>query len=207
MTTTLVISSYKYGHLASHAIESAFAQIKQFDKILFVDDGAKDCKHLIPLYRDRVDFTIRSKNLGTVDNFNDMLNKVETDYVMFLGADNWLRSDALDLLHEQLPADIVTYDIMVTGELRNDIYKNYSNSIRTEHGDFYWKRPYQHHGSMLYNVRLAKSLGGYQHNRTSDKTDEDLNLWNKMTAANASIKYVGEGLLYYRRHKENFNKY
>jgi hypothetical protein len=46
-----------------------------------------------------------------------MLNRVETDYVMFLGADNWLRSDTLQML-SQYKEDIITYDIMLTGELK-----------------------------------------------------------------------------------------
>ena len=45
MTFSLVISSYKYGHLAAHAIESALCQTKPFDSIYFVDDGVGDCGH------------------------------------------------------------------------------------------------------------------------------------------------------------------
>jgi len=50
MTYSVVIASYKYGHLASHCIESVLAQTKPFDKIYFVDDGAGDCGHLRYLY-------------------------------------------------------------------------------------------------------------------------------------------------------------
>jgi hypothetical protein len=60
---------------------------------------------------------------------------------------------------------------------------------------------------MLYKTRLAREVGGYEHNRTSDKTDEDLNLWNKMLKAGARVSHVKKGLLYYRRHRENFNRY
>ena len=50
MTYSLVICSYKYGHLAAHAIESALSQSKRFDKIYFVDDGVGDCEHILILY-------------------------------------------------------------------------------------------------------------------------------------------------------------
>jgi hypothetical protein len=59
---------------------------------------------------------------------------------------------------------------------------------------------------MLYDVKFAKQAGGYAHNRTSSRTDEDLNLWNKMVNAGARIAHVHKGLLYYRRHEHNFNK-
>ena len=204
MTYSVVISSYNYGHLAAHCIESVLAQTKQFDKIYFVDDGAEDCYHLKFFYP-KIEYYFRHTNLGTVDNFQDMLETVETDYVMFLGADNWLRSDTLEKLSE-FKTDIITYDILVTGELRDELHQFYPNQMTKHHGDWYWQRVHKHHGSMLYNVSKAKSVGGYEHNK-GIRTDEDLNLWNKLYNNGATISYVPEALLYYRRHKENFNKY
>ena len=32
-------------------------------------------------------------------------------------------------------------------------------------------------------------------------------VWDKLNKAGATISYIPQGLLYYRRHKENFNKY
>lgn len=209
MTFGVVISSYKYGHLAAHCIETILAQTKQFDEIYFVDDGVGDCKHLVDLYGDRVNFLFREANMGTVANFQDMLmNRVKTDYVMFLGADNWLRGDTLQKLHKhcELAMNVVTYDIIITGELKEEIWKFYENDCVHLEGDIYWRRDMKHHGSILYDVYLAKSVGGYAHNG-GFRTDEDANLWEKLVKAGANLCYHPEGLLYYRRHKENFNKY
>lgn len=206
MNYGIVISSYRYGHLAAHSIESVLCQTRKFDKIWFVDDGVGDCFHLRELYP-QIDYTFRQDNLGTVDNFNDMLNKADTEFIMFLGADNWLRPDTLELLSQTKKADIIMYDIVVTGELRSEIHQFYSSWMYKYQGDYYWSRKGAHHGSMLYRTQLAKSSGGYAHNHTSSRTDEDMNLFDKMLKAGASIEHVKEGLLYYRRHKENFNKY
>jgi glycosyltransferase involved in cell wall biosynthesis len=206
MTYGIVISSYKYGHLAAHCVETIIGQTKRYDKIWFVDDGVGDCDHIQKLYGDSLSFYKNLKNKGIVANFNDMLNIVDTDYVMFIGADNWLRSDALAHLANH-SGDIITYDIMVTGELREEIYKSYSHSASYVDGDYHWIRNMQHHGSMLYKSELAKRVGGYAHNNTSIRTDEDMNLWDKMVRSGANINYVNQPLLYYRRHKENFNKY
>jgi glycosyltransferase involved in cell wall biosynthesis len=206
MTYSLVISSYKYGHLAAHAIESALSQSKPFDKIYFVDDGIGDCFHLPNLYP-QVEYVFRRKNLGIVANFQDMLNRVSTDYVMFLGADNWLRSDTLKSLSE-FKTDIITYDIMITGQLKEEIARLYPFSTKEENGDYKWSRKDQHHGSMLYRVSKAKEVKGYEkHLPDGIRTDEDYALWNKMIKAKATVKYVKGEFLYYRRHKENFNKY
>ena len=205
-TYGVVISSYKYGHLAAHCIETALCQSRKYDKIWFVDDGAGDCKHLPELYP-TLNYTLREANLGIVANFQDMLNRVDTDYVMFLGADNWLRPDTIELIADMPNADIVTYDIIVTGELRDEIYNFYPSQMTKYQGDWNWNRFGGHHGSMLYNAELARKVGGYAHNRTSDRTDEDLNLWEKLRKGGAQVAHINQGLLYYRRHKENFNKY
>ena len=206
MTYSLVICSYKYGHLAAHAIESALSQSKRFDKIYFVDDGVGDCEHLLKLYHE-VNFTFRRHNLGIVANFQDMLNKVQTDYVMFLGADNWLRSDTLEKL-SVFNTDIITYNIIVTGQLKDEICKLYPDTTHDYFGETRWIRKDQHHGSMMYKVSKAKEVGGYEkHRPDGERTDEDNALWDKMIKANATIQYINQELLFYRRHKQNFNKY
>lgn len=210
MTYSIIISSYNYGHLAAHAIESVLSQTKQFNKIWFVDDGAGDCRHLLKLYGKKVEFILREQNLGIVANFNDMLKRINTDYTMFLGADNWLRSDSLELLSSYSidnKPDIIVYDIVITGELKDEIQRLYVPNTSKYQGDFLWNRKGGHHGSMLYKVKLAKDVGGYANNKSSRRTDEDLYLWNKMIQAGASTIHISEGLLYYRRHFENFNKY
>jgi len=200
-TIGIVICSYKYGHLASHSVESVLAQTRKADKIWFVDDGVGDCSHIPQLYP-QVNFVARETNKGTVDNFQDMLNRVDTDYVLFLGADNWLRPDTLEILEKNIN-DIVTYDIVVTGELKNEILRRHPGEVSKYQGDWYWDRSSGHHGSMLYNVAKAKQVGGYNDGHGT-RTLEDLSLYGRLlTVGNRT--HVPEALLYYRRHKENFN--
>jgi len=202
MTYGLVIASYKYGHLASQAIESALAQSKKFDKIWFVDDGVGDCTNIPQLYP-QLTYVLRETNLGTVANFQDMLERVDTDYVMFLGADNWLRSDTLELLC-QSNADIITYDIVVTGEDKNEIIRRHPREIRKYQGDWYWDRSSGHHGSMLYRIALGK-LVGYKRSNNS-RTEEDMMIYQGMLNNGATREHISQPLLYYRRHKHNFNQ-
>jgi glycosyltransferase involved in cell wall biosynthesis len=191
--------------LAANCIESVLCQTKKFDQILFVDDGAGDCEHLPKIYPE-LEYTLRPQNLGVVANFQNMLTDVKTDMVMFVGADNWLRPDTLELLSNE-KADVIVYDIVVTGELRDEIRKFYPQQVNLHYGDWLWSRKGAHHGSMMYDTQMALKFGGYEHNRTSPRSDEDLNLYNKLKNAGAIIAHVPQGLLYYRRHRENFNKY
>lgn len=204
---TIVVSSFHYGHLASHCIESILSQTKKPERILFVDDGAGDCEHLQKLYPD-IEYVLRNDNLGVVNNFDDMLCRVTSEFVMFVGADNWLRSDAVELLEQAAinDADVITYDIIVTGELKKEILNRHPNEVHKNCGDYYWTR-LGHHGSMLYRTELGKQIGYKKRIENSAHTEEDWNLWNQMIKLNAKAVRIPEALLYYRRHRENFLKY
>jgi len=207
---TVVISSYNYGHLAAHCVESLLSQSTAPTKIMFVDDAARDCRHIANLYP-QIEFQENILNLGVVANFQQMLEKVETEYCMFIGADNWLRSDAISIMYKVLDLDnpdIITYDMILTGELKKNRVKYHEDEIHSHEGDYYWSREYKHHGSMLYRTSLAKSVGGYTRlNDWSHQTQEDLSLWEKMINAGAKVSHIKQGLLYYRHHRENNNRY
>lgn len=201
-TITVVIASYHYGHLAAHCIESVISQSRKPDKILFVDDGVGDCSHLPKIYPE-VEYVLREKNMGTIANFQDMLMRVTTDKCMFIGADNWLRADALEIL-DKIDADVVVYDIVVTGDSKKGILSRHSREMIPYQGDLYWSRSGKHHGSMLYNTKLAQSIG--YHGTGGKNSEEDLYLYRQMVKRKAKIHWVVDGLLYYRRHRENFIK-
>lgn len=194
---TVIIASYKYGHLAAQAIESVLCQTRQPERILFVDDGAGDCCHLKELYP-TVEFIFREKNFGIVENFQDMLMRVDTEKCLFLGADNWLHPETLEFLDAEM-ADIVSYDIFLTGTEADDFALGLTT--RREEGYYIWKG--QLHGSSLYNTEKAQAVG-YKRNPSSVKSEEDKMLFEGMLANGASRVHVNVPLLYYRRHKHNF---
>lgn len=202
MSLTIVVCSYKYGHLASQAIESVLAQTVKPDKILFVDDGVGDCKHLPNIYPE-IEYVFREKNLGTVDNFQDMLNRVTTDYVMFLGADNWLETNTVEELTKN-SADIIMYDIIVTGEHKEEILKRHPSEVTKWGGDYRWDRSSGHHGSMMYKASKAKEVGGYNAGY-GERTLEDKSLYDRMINNGGTKVHIPKPLLHYRRHRENFN--
>ena len=135
-----------------------------------------------------------------------MLSRVNTEYVLFIGADNWLRSDAIELL-SNASADIVTYDVIVTGELKTDILMRIPVQAFPHQGDLYWSRQERHHGSMMYRTALGQKIGYKKRYEDGAHPQEDWNLWDKMLEQGATVTSLKEGLLFYRRHRENFLKY
>lgn len=186
-TCSVVIPSYRYGHLVAHAVESVLWQTHTPEKILVIDDGVGDCRHIPSLYPE-VEFIERVENLGVVDNFNCALREITTDRVLFLGADNWLHPEALEELLKY-DEEIVYTDGWIWGENQNE----------------YWKLEWQPHGSALYDVSLAKRVGGYEQSGNRH-TEEDSILFRKMLDRGARLKRVDRPLFYYRRHRGNFNK-
>lgn len=203
-TLSVVIASHGYGHLAAHCIESILDQKRQADRILFVDDGVNDCSHL-PIIYPELDYTLRPSNLGTVANFNDMLERVTTDKVMFVGADNWLHPSCLEICMSY-DADIVVPQIAVAGELKRSFL---------QHVGIGKKAPYplwsfgpggnDYHGSMLYSVELGKQVR-YQATEGSTKLEEDRFLYHGMRKLGARVAYTTDPLIYYRRHRANGNR-
>ena len=201
MTLTVIIASYRYGHLAGHCIDTVISQSRKPEQILFVDDGIGDCNHLPDIYPE-VKFVMRPHNVGTVYNFHDMLGRVKTSHYMILGADNWLRQDALEILTEK-EADIISYDIAIVGEHA----KQFANRVNApkEKEFYHWSRKDGHHGSMIWNTDKAKKFGYTKAHNKKTKTLEDQTLYDNMINDGASYLHIPEPLLYYRRHRENHN--
>ncbi len=184
---TCVIASYRYGHLAAQAIESVLYQTKPFDRILFVDDGVGDCGHLPAIYPE-VEYVLRPERMGIVANFNDMLARVDTERVMYLGADNWLDHSTLEIT-SAVDADIVSYAAWLIK----------SGPPVRWHVDV-------PHGSSLYRVAPARAVGCYEASGHTN-TEEDSVMFARMRSAGATFDNRSDTLLYYRwRHRRNFNQ-
>ena len=74
-------------------------------------------------------------------------------------------------------------------------------------GDLYWDRQEQHHGSMMYRTAFGQKIGYQKKDEDGVHPQEDWNLWDKMLEQGATVASLKEGLLFYRRHRENFLKY
>ncbi|KAI9004004.1 hypothetical protein DFJ74DRAFT_774688 [Hyaloraphidium curvatum] len=210
--TTAIVASFRYGHLAAHALETAIGQSRPFDFIWFVDDGAGDCGHLPALYPE-VAFMMRPERLGTIANWQDVLDRVATERLIFLGADNWFRRD----LHERtaaVDADVVKYDYIVVNSSPGPsaVVDHFRSIMHPVPEGMYWNISTIHSGGMLQRTAALRAAGGYM--RTSrkagqgpdaKKAEEDYDMYRALLARNATVAHVPEGLLYYRRHRTNFN--
>lgn len=108
---SILIPTYNYGRFIEKAIHSILNQNFQDYELIVSDDHSQDdTKNIvnrIALRDNRVKLFVQPTNLGMVENWNWCLEKSRGDYVMFLFADDFLRSnDAITslinpLLHDE----------------------------------------------------------------------------------------------------------
>ena len=60
---------------------------------------------------------------------------------------------------------------------------------------------------MMYRAALGQEIGYKKRHEDGAHPQEDWHMWDKMQERGASVASLKEGLLYYRRHRENFLKY
>jgi len=215
---TLIVVNHNYGHLILECIESVRRQTINPSEVHVVDDySTDDSKTILTNIAVNERLFLNESNLGIVDNFNTSLSRVETEFVMFLGADNYLHPNAIELITNKFRSnpeiDIIYFDMAIVGPLARNLAtkinaKNVGKSMRDNLDVFIWEFPDFDdkakeslktsniiNGSSAYRVSAAKKVGGYK------KTyPEDHNLWVRMVEAGSQAFHIPIPLLYYRQH-------
>jgi GT2 family glycosyltransferase len=215
---TLIIVNHNYGHFISECIESVRNQSLIPIEVHVVDDFSSDgSRDLLPSLVDTEKLFLNEENLGIVDNFNNAMTRVTTEFAMFLGADNYLHPRALELVGRALSKnptyDIAYFDMMIVGPLASELAskvnaKKVGRSTRDNSDVFYWEFPDFTkdsaeklksnnfiNGSAVFRRQTFNKVGGYK------KTyPEDHNLWVRMVENGSEAIRVPEPLLYYRQH-------
>ncbi len=212
MTIGVAIISYYYGHLLAQAIDSVLGQTRKADQIVIIDDASFDMAgDIAKLYN--LPFIQREKNLGTQNNFRDiLLNVFNTDLCMYLGADNWLHPKYLELTSTKINNEVkvVGTDCFVVGEFGNeiaklDVIKDWYQEKYNMHVWHYTKDDiFAHnwlHGSSLCDRKALLSVNGYE-----GDCHIDADLWKRLAKVGYKLDKVDEPLLYYRKHRFNFYK-
>jgi len=100
---SVVIPCYKAELYIARAIDSVLAQEYVNIQVLVVEDGIVDnTKSIVSAYDERVEHIILKTNQGASAARNTGLEKANSDYVMFLDADDYLEGKLLIGLHDAI---------------------------------------------------------------------------------------------------------
>jgi GT2 family glycosyltransferase len=220
----VIIPSYNYGNFLAEAAESALRQTVPPDQILIVDDASTDDTELIgravqESHSDLVTFVRNETNLGIVGTFNKAVEMMETDYVVFLGADNRFVSNYLEKCAEALDLDksvgVAYTDFALFGPRAPVVHGQFPQKMRGEIvGNTFWlihfpERPEEIvrsmtagdenviHGSSMFRRQAWAEAGGY---RKFNEYPEDFDLFRRILQAGWKPSKARGTYLEYRHH-------
>jgi hypothetical protein len=94
---SIVVDNFNYAGFVRQSIDSALAQTYPNVEVIVVDDASTDgSQQVIAEYGQRVTVVQHDLNRGQGSAFNDGFRASSGDIVMFLDADDWLYSDAVE---------------------------------------------------------------------------------------------------------------
>lgn len=96
---SVVITNYNYGEYLEQSVDSVINQSYPNIKIFIIDDASTDQSHeVFKKYLDKATVIRHKKNKGIVATRNEALDLIESPFMLFLDADDWLESDYVGTL-------------------------------------------------------------------------------------------------------------
>jgi glycosyltransferase involved in cell wall biosynthesis len=216
---SVIIPNYNYSAFLQESVESVLMQTVPPDEILIIDDASTDgSQEVIAQFADVAKIVLNETNLGIVENFRKAVSLTSGDYIAFVGADNRMRSDYVQLCAEALDrhadAAVAYTDMSIfgwrAGVLAESVGARKVGSSRGEQWDVYhWEFPEPTpdvvanmmnknfiHGSSMFRRIDYDRVGGY---RSTDQA-EDKDLFTRMLAQGRSAIHVRAPIIEYRQH-------
>jgi len=200
---TIIIPCYNYENYVSEAILSAAEQTHPPSIITVINDGSTD--ESIKVITNTVDSlskkylnisfkVIDQKNIGIINTKNEALFKVNTQWIVFLDADDILDKKYLEkcmAMQKIKNSDVVYTDMLMFGAVNVTQKSLDYNKYRIRSVNFI-------NNSALYRVNVLKQTGGY--NKKFDIGFEDWEINLNLTKFTSRFSHIHEPLLNYRRH-------
>lgn len=118
MKISIILPVYNAEKTIKKCIDSIINQTFKDYKIIVINDGSTDnTLNILNSYNDERLIVINSKNKGTGNARNIALDKVDTEYITFIDADDYIDSRYLEILYN----NIINYsaDIACSNRIKN----------------------------------------------------------------------------------------
>jgi glycosyltransferase involved in cell wall biosynthesis len=202
---SVYITNYNYGKFLQEAIESVLAQTFKYFELIIIDDGSTDNSREIISRYDGIEnvFSLFQENRGLIRSSNVALNLARGKYIMRLDADDYITSQALEIMISELsrhPEAVLVfpdyYLIDETGELMGEFKRhNFEKDVKL--------RDQPAHGACsMIRKDVLKSIGGYD---PAFSMQDGYDLW--LSIENLyPIRNINLPLFYYRQHDASLSK-
>lgn len=198
MKISVVVPCYNYAEYVAEAIESIYRQKRLPDQVIVINDGSVDesDKVIKDLSKKYTFQYINQSNKGVIGVRNEAIELIDSDYNIFLDADDMMPKEYIATLEKEALADGEKWDIL------------YTKAINPSTGEVILDPP-------QYKLSTLR-LGNYIHSASMVKTSllkdnkydptltsvgfEDFELFLRLAMKGAKVKLVTGTHLLYRQH-------
>ena len=206
---TVYIVSHNYGKFIEKSIDSVVNQTFLDWELIIIDDCSSDntldiAKKYIDEKSTKIKLLKNKKNKGLQKIANEASSKASGKYILRLDADDYLHSNALEILYmkaESNPdASLIYSNFYYIDEIGNIIGQENSFN-RVADGEI--SDLIAPHGACsLIPLSLLHSVGGYNENINAQ---DGWDIWYKLSRVGKCLK-VKDPLFYYRQHSTSLSK-
>jgi glycosyltransferase involved in cell wall biosynthesis len=207
-TVAIIIPAFNAASWLAEAIDSALAQTLPASSVVVVDDGSTDATAAVAeKYADAV-VLIRQPNAGVSAARNHGAAQVNTDWLLFLDADDRLRPEALETLAQRAAgANMSAIYGQTVDFTRPDAFEDPRGNSSMQGTPpagaqaAFWKAPIATPGAVMLRREVFESAGGWNE-RFNTTADRDL--WCRIGVL-AEFGFAHHVIVERRMHGENMS--
>ncbi len=164
MKISIIVATYNADKTLRRCLDSIVSQKTSEIELLIIDGGSTDgTTDIVCFYKEQVDYFVSEPDRGIYDAWNKGIRKASGQWIMFLGADDFLLSDSISIYLDFLRSHQVEGIDIISG--RCCFINETGRVLRTFGNPYKWSefRKYMKisHGSTLHNSALFKELGEF----------------------------------------------
>lgn len=161
---SIIIATFNAEKYLCRCLNSIIYQKDDSIELLIIDGKSTDSTlEIIDQYKSFIDYCISEKDCGIYDAWNKGVSKAKGDWIMFLGADDYLLDGTIHKYHLFLKnCDAMKLDL-ISGKYRYVTERGELLGILGQPYDYKVFCRYMNisHGSSLHNRHLFKELGNF----------------------------------------------
>ena len=139
MKYTIIITVYNKEKFIERAIKSVLNQSYKDFIVMIVNDGSIDnSEKIIKKYQSEIDY-YKKKNTGVSDTRNFAIEKVKTEYFLFLDADDYISETLLDEIDKYSDYDVLSFNALNLNEYGKFI-KNMNKPLFIGNGEDFFEK-------------------------------------------------------------------
>jgi len=203
---SIIIPTYNGEKYIKETIDSCLNQSHEDIEVIVIDDCSSDnTVKILKSYEDKINLTVNKTNKGIVKNLNSVTLRLESDYFIFLGHDDILPKNHIEIMLSEFDDDTVAVhcnSILIDGN-GNEIKLNRSDDKQIQKtNNCMFELSIDNFISscgMLHRTEIFQKLNGW------DERYKNYGEWLYYIKALqfGSIKYTTKTKAYYRRHETN----